>query len=122
MEHEEKDEKEKGSQARQDRNAIFLDRLSAPRALKTGPLSGGRTADFSTMITYRLQFRHNSDGLHFTPMFRSIQRAAQLSSHLKARTPIDKVSNLSILSNSKNMSHLYEEATPAEVKNAKVRN
>jgi len=53
-------------------------------------------------------------------MFRSVQRAAQSSSHLKARTPIDKVSNLSILSNTKKMSHLFEDATPAEVKNAKV--
>jgi len=55
-------------------------------------------------------------------MFRSVQRAAQLSAHLKARTPIDKVSNLSILSNTTKMSHLFEDATPAEVKNAKVSN
>lgn len=54
-------------------------------------------------------------------MFRSVQRAAQLSSHFKVKTPIDKVSNLSVFSNTTNMSHLFEEATPAEVKNAKVR-
>ena len=52
-------------------------------------------------------------------MFRVAHRAAQLSSHLKARTPIDKVRNLRIVATT--MSHqLYEEATPAEVKNAKV--
>lgn len=54
-------------------------------------------------------------------MFRSVQRAAQLSSHFRARTPIDKVSKLSILSNPAKMSHLFEDATPSEVKNAKVR-
>lgn len=53
-------------------------------------------------------------------MFRSTQRIAQLSSHLKVRTPIDKVRNLHILSSSPKMSHLFEDATPAEVKNAKV--
>lgn len=57
-------------------------------------------------------------------MFRSARRAAQLSSHLKPRTPIDKVSNkrLSILTtqNNNKMSHLFEDATPAEVKDAKV--
>ncbi len=54
-------------------------------------------------------------------MFRSVQRAAQLSSHLRARTPIDKISKLSILSSPAKMSHLFEDATPSEVKNAKVR-
>lgn len=55
-------------------------------------------------------------------MFRSAQRVAQISSHLRAKTPIDKVSNknLSILSSTKKMSHLFEDATPAEVKNANV--
>lgn len=54
-------------------------------------------------------------------MLRSIQRAAQISHRFKARTPTDKISNLSILSNTKKMSHLFEDGTPAEVKNAKVR-
>lgn len=54
-------------------------------------------------------------------MYRSAQRIAQLSFHLKTRTPIDKVRHLNILSIHTKMSHLYEDATPAEVKNAKVR-
>ncbi|KAL9135507.1 MAG: hypothetical protein Q9175_003309 [Cornicularia normoerica] len=52
-------------------------------------------------------------------MFRSVQRAALLSSHLKARTPIDKVRKLNILPKTLNMSHLFEADTPEEVKNAK---
>ena len=54
-------------------------------------------------------------------MFRSVQRAALLSSHLKARTPVDKVRNLTILPKTPKMSHLFEADTPDEVKNAKVR-
>lgn len=54
-------------------------------------------------------------------MFRSVQRAALLSSHLKARTPIDKVRSINILPRPPpNMSHLFEAETPDEVKNAKV--
>lgn len=53
-------------------------------------------------------------------MFRSVQRAALLSSHLKARTPIDKVRNINILPKPPKMSHLFEADTPDEVKNAKV--
>lgn len=54
-------------------------------------------------------------------MFRSAQRVALLSSHFKARTPIDKVRGISILPKTPNMSHLFEADTPDEVKNAKVR-
>ena len=60
-------------------------------------------------------------------MFRSAQRAALLSSHLKARTPIDKVRGINILPLQQKtplvpgkMSSLFEENTPDEVKNAKV--
>ena len=54
-------------------------------------------------------------------MFRSLQRAALLSSHLKARTPIDKVRGINILPRPPpKMSHLFEPDTPDEVKNAKV--
>ena len=53
-------------------------------------------------------------------MFRSVQRAALLSSHLKAKTPIDKVRGINILPRpSSKMSHLFEGDTPDEVKNAK---
>ena len=54
-------------------------------------------------------------------MFRSVQRAALLSSHLRPKTPIDKVRNISILPKTPKMSHLFEADTPDEVKNAKVR-
>ena len=55
-------------------------------------------------------------------MFRSVQRAALLSSHLKARTPIDKFRGINILPRPPpKMSHLFEADTPDEVKNAKVR-
>ena len=54
-------------------------------------------------------------------MFRSAQRAALLSSHLKARTPVDKVRNINILAKPPKMSHLFDADTPDEVKNAKVR-
>ena len=53
-------------------------------------------------------------------MFRSVYRAALLSSHLKAKTPIDKVRGINILPRpSSKMSHLFEGDTPDEVKNAK---
>lgn len=56
-------------------------------------------------------------------MFRTVQRAALLSSHLKARTPIDKFRGINILPRPPplKMSHLFEAETPDEVKNAKVR-
>ena len=53
-------------------------------------------------------------------MFKSVQRAALLSSHLKARTPIDKIRYINILPKTPKMSHLFEADTPDEVKNAKV--
>lgn len=55
-------------------------------------------------------------------MIRSIQRAALLSSHLRVRTPIDKVRGLNIIPKPPKMSHLFEADTPDEVKNAKVCN
>ena len=53
-------------------------------------------------------------------MFRTAQRIAQLSRHLIFRPPIGNTRHLNILSYPTKMSHLYEDATPAEVKNAKV--
>ena len=53
-------------------------------------------------------------------MFRSVQRVAQLSRHFIFRPPIGNIRHLKILSHPDKMSHLYEDATPAEVKNAKV--
>ena len=46
-------------------------------------------------------------------MFRSPHRLAQLSTQLKVRVPFARISNLTLPT----MSHLFEQATPAEVKN-----
>ena len=53
-------------------------------------------------------------------MSRSALRVAQLSRHLILRAPIGNTRHLYILNHPTKMSHLYEDATPAEVKNAKV--
>lgn len=53
-------------------------------------------------------------------MFRSAQRVAQLSRHFIFRPLIGNTRNLNILNHPTKMSHLFEDATPAEVKNAKV--
>ena len=53
-------------------------------------------------------------------MFRSAHRVAQLSRHLLFRPPIGNTRHLKILNHPDKMSHLFEDATPAEVKNAKV--
>lgn len=53
-------------------------------------------------------------------MFRSAQRVGQLSRHLIFRPPIGNTRYLNILNHPNKMSHLFEDATPAEVKNAKA--
>ncbi len=53
-------------------------------------------------------------------MFRSAQRVGQISRHLIFRPPIGNTRHLNILNHPNKMSHLFEDATPAEVKNAKV--
>lgn len=53
-------------------------------------------------------------------MFRSAQRIGQFSRHLIFRPPTGNTRHLNILNHPTKMSHLFEDATPAEVKNAKV--
>ena len=53
-------------------------------------------------------------------MFQSVQRVAQLSRHFIFRPSIGNTRHLKILNHPDKMSHLFEDATPAEVKNAKV--
>lgn len=53
-------------------------------------------------------------------MFRSAQRVAQLSRHFIFRPPVINTRQLNILNHPTKMSHLFDDATPAEVKNAKV--
>lgn len=48
-------------------------------------------------------------------MFRPTYRLAQLSTQIKPKFPIARISNLTLPA----MSHLFEDATPAEVKNGK---
>ncbi len=48
-------------------------------------------------------------------MFRSSRRLAQLYTQIRPRAPIARISNLTLPT----MSHLFEDATPAEVKNGK---
>lgn len=48
-------------------------------------------------------------------MLRSVRRISQYASHIKPRTPTFTPA-LSI----RTMSHLFEDATPAEIKDAKV--
>ena len=45
--------------------------------------------------------------------------SSHLTSTYRAKTPIDKVRNIHILPKPTKMSHLFEDATPDEVKNAK---
>lgn len=53
-------------------------------------------------------------------MFRSAHRVAQLSRQFIYRPPIGSTRHLKILNPPDKMSHLFEDATPAEIKNAKV--